>query len=955
MAQKYLVNIDLADNVLTNAKLHVSGTAPTAAQGQVWFDTGSDNCLKIHNGTSWIAADASKVANSYIPVTKLAASSITIGTTSVTLGNTALSLAGLQGLSSAAGAHNYNFSSSSGTFDTPTGTTTLRGNVTTSGNITFNYSGSSGTWQSPTGAITLNGDVTVAASKSITMNSGYTPTNDYHVATKIYVDNALQGLKGKQSVKFATTGSVNASSRTSTTLTLGGTSWTPDGTAVVNGDRVLVKDSNAGSGGGTWDNGIYVVSGVGSSVVLTRASDSDTWAELISAYVWIEEGSTNADSGWLCTVNAGGTLGTTAVTWVLFSSAGSLIAGNGLTKTGNTLDVNVDNSTIEINTDIVRVKDAGITHSKLASMTSAQFAGVISDETGSGSLVFATSPSLTTPSLGVATATSINKVAITSPATSATLTLADGSTLQTIGAFAVNMTATGATSITLPTSGTLATTSNNLSVFAATTSAQLAGVISDETGSGSLVFGTAPTITGVIRSLAASVSAAGTTQGTATAITNDYNVVTTAAANSGVILPAAPASGSRCIIVVNKGANPVNVYPATSHFIDVAAQNAAVVIPVNGVVEFNAYSSTQWWSTLQDPVSLGVVSGTLTPANGGTGFSTVTNVGELYAGNTTSTMTRIAPVVAGSVLVSNGTAAAPVWSASPSITTSVTVPVVQGQSGTGGTLTLRANGTDTTGTVTINSATINSSVASVTLFATPTTIAFGDAATSLTIGGTTSAQTVNIGAASTGASTYNIASGATLTATTKTLNIGTAGVSGSTTNINIGSTVTGATGTTTIGTSTVVIGNAASVTLQAVPATATTVNLMTGLSNASAKTINIGTGGSNGAITTNIGGATVKLANYTANGFLKTGSSDGTLSVDTGTYTKKYIQTLSTSATSYTVNHNLGTVDVVVQVYYAQSPFYRVMTDVEHTDANNITLRFAVAPTANDYKVVVIG
>lgn len=114
--------------------------------------------------------------------------------------------------------------------------------------------------------------------------------------------------------------------------------------------------------------------------------------------------------------------------------------------------------------------------------------------TGTGSVVLATSPTLTTPTLGVASATSINKVAITAPATNATLTLANGSTLATSGAFSVTLTSTGATNVTLPTSGTLATTSNNLGAFAATTSAQLAGVISDETGSGALVFATSPTL-----------------------------------------------------------------------------------------------------------------------------------------------------------------------------------------------------------------------------------------------------------------------------------------------------------------------------------------------------------------------------------------------------------------------------------------------------------------------------
>ncbi|KKR92732.1 MAG: hypothetical protein UU44_C0005G0062 [Candidatus Daviesbacteria bacterium GW2011_GWB1_41_15] len=76
---------------------------------------------------------------------------------------------------------------------------------------------------------------------------------------------------------------------------------------------------------------------------------------------------------------------------------------------------------------------------------------------GSGSVVLATSPTLTTPNIGVATATSINKVAITEPATSATLTLAEGSSLITSGAYALTLTSTGTTNVTLPTTGTLAT------------------------------------------------------------------------------------------------------------------------------------------------------------------------------------------------------------------------------------------------------------------------------------------------------------------------------------------------------------------------------------------------------------------------------------------------------------------------------------------------------------------
>lgn len=104
-----------------------------------------------------------------------------------------------------------------------------------------------------------------------------------------------------------------------------------------------------------------------------------------------------------------------------------------------------------------------------------------------------TSPILTTPTLGVATATSINKLTITAPATSATLTIADGKTLTASNT--LTLTGTDSSSIALGAGGTVIYASNKLSALSATTSAELAGVISDETGSGLLVFGTSPALT----------------------------------------------------------------------------------------------------------------------------------------------------------------------------------------------------------------------------------------------------------------------------------------------------------------------------------------------------------------------------------------------------------------------------------------------------------------------------
>jgi len=145
------------------------------------------------------------------------------------------------------------------------------------------------------------------------------PTAATDGANKQYVDNTSQGLDAKMSVKAASTAN----------LTLSGTQ-TVDGIALIAGDRCLVKDQSTQSA-----NGLYVVA----AGAWTRTTDMDTWAEVPAAYVWVEQGTVNADSGWVSTADQGGTLGTTSITWTQFSGAGAITAGAGLTKTGATLDV----------------------------------------------------------------------------------------------------------------------------------------------------------------------------------------------------------------------------------------------------------------------------------------------------------------------------------------------------------------------------------------------------------------------------------------------------------------------------------------------------------------------------------------------------------------------------------------------------------------------------------------
>ena len=134
---------------------------------------------------------------------------------------------------------------------------------------------------------------------------------------------------------------------TTANVTLSGTQ-TIDGISLVAGNRILVKNQSTAN-----ENGIYVVSGSS----WTRSTDANTSAEVTPGmFVFVEQGTTNADSGWVLTTDATITLGTTNLTFSQFSGAGQITAGDALTKSGNTLNVNDDNITLEVNSDALRIK-----------------------------------------------------------------------------------------------------------------------------------------------------------------------------------------------------------------------------------------------------------------------------------------------------------------------------------------------------------------------------------------------------------------------------------------------------------------------------------------------------------------------------------------------------------------------------------------------------------------------
>lgn len=212
----------------------------------------------------------------------------------------------------------------SGTFDgtgnvTGAGTlATVNSNVGTHTKITINAKG-----LATAGTQASLSDLTAPSASFSIGNQNLTnladPVSDQDAATKFYVDSVAQGLDVKGSVVAGTTANI----------TLSGTQ-SIDGVSVIAGDRVLVKNQTAPA-----NNGIYVAA----AGAWARSADANTWAELVGAYTFIEGGTAQADTGWVCTIDAGGTLGTTAITWSQFSGAGSYSAGAGLTLSGTMFSV----------------------------------------------------------------------------------------------------------------------------------------------------------------------------------------------------------------------------------------------------------------------------------------------------------------------------------------------------------------------------------------------------------------------------------------------------------------------------------------------------------------------------------------------------------------------------------------------------------------------------------------
>ena len=168
----------------------------------------------------------------------------------------------------------------------------------------------------PTGSVSLN-------SQNITNVAD--PVNAQDAATKGFVEATSQGLDVKDSCVAATTGNITISTALNNGDTL-------DGVTLSTNDRVIVKDQSTAS-----QNGIYIV---GSSPA--RADDLAAGSDAAGMFTFVEQGTVNADNGFVCTSNKGSAVvGTNNLTFAQFSGAGQITAGDGLDKSGNTLSVDL--------------------------------------------------------------------------------------------------------------------------------------------------------------------------------------------------------------------------------------------------------------------------------------------------------------------------------------------------------------------------------------------------------------------------------------------------------------------------------------------------------------------------------------------------------------------------------------------------------------------------------------
>jgi hypothetical protein len=311
MAQKFLTNIDLNQNQLINATFEKLGTDPSSGnfEGRLIYNTATDT-IKVYTGSAWKSLPHTIVSGGGAGIAEALTVSESNGTITLTLAVADTDSAGLL----------------------PAAMWQMLNDATDAATA------------SKLAKRDGNGNISVA-----------TPTADGHAATKGYVDAARSGLDVKQSVRAATTAPINLASDLENGDTL------DTNVTLATGDRVLVKDQSTAS-----ENGIYVVQVSGAAV---RATDFDSNAEVTpGAFTFVEEGTANADSGWVLTTNGTINVGVTGLDFAQFSGAGQITAGTGLTKTGNTINAIGTTDRITANADSIDIASTYVGQSTITTL-----------------------------------------------------------------------------------------------------------------------------------------------------------------------------------------------------------------------------------------------------------------------------------------------------------------------------------------------------------------------------------------------------------------------------------------------------------------------------------------------------------------------------------------------------------------------------------------------------------
>jgi hypothetical protein len=299
--------IDLVRNELRNTVMQNLGTAPSApVKGLMYFNS-ADNTLYWYDGTQWIAAKAAAGAIPSDTVTTAA-----IGDAPVPGASTLFSRGDHKHGMPAFGA--ITVEQTFGSASTNGAATTLARSDHAHGNPTHDNAAHSTIALSALGVPTAS--VNLNSQKIINLAD---PTAATDGANKQYVDGLIAGLSWKDTVKLASTANAALTGNISI-----------DGVTTAAGDRILLKNQTAPAENGIW---------IASATAWTRATDADIEADLLNAAVFVSAGTVNADTAWVMSTNAPITVGTTGLTWVQFAGAGTYTAGNGLTLTGNVLDV----------------------------------------------------------------------------------------------------------------------------------------------------------------------------------------------------------------------------------------------------------------------------------------------------------------------------------------------------------------------------------------------------------------------------------------------------------------------------------------------------------------------------------------------------------------------------------------------------------------------------------------